>query len=107
MTIDYSKIKAGDVVGVRVTCLEHSTNYPVVDTGFGPCTVRHAAIVSHTPAPRPALKVGDRVMEPESVGGRDRCILWIQDGWAYFVPVQAGAVCLAAELSEVEQWERV
>ena len=98
MTIDYSKIKPGDVVGVRVigveadgVVLQHSAWIP------------HGAIVSHTPAPRPALKVGDRVRVPHIPG--ELLVIWIARGKAWLEP-SANHVPYYP-LSEVEQWERV
>ena len=107
--IDVSKIKPGDVVGVRV----HSINegdlhkksnvfvYTGEDNGYW---VEASAIVSHTPAPKPPLKVGDRVRDHRS---REREIIWIGDDVAVFRPLSRSGVTSVYALSEVETWERL
>lgn len=106
--VDVSKIKAGDVVGVRVTRVGDYMLVCVGDLGSGvPSSVRidPSAIVSHTPAPKPALKVGD--MLQRSPGSLHRQVLWIEDGWVYFNPIDPGNAIGANCLSEVETWGRV
>lgn len=105
--VDVSKINPGDVVGVRVfrLCDEETV---AADAGWAmPTIIKRSAIVSHTPAPRPALKVGDRVVSP-STGGEWE-IVFIQNtgpGYAHFAH-QPDAALWPHPLSEVETWERV
>ena len=106
MTIDYSKIKMGDEVGVRVLAYDESDNTFRLDSGpdFAEAWVRASAIVSRTPAPRPALKVGDRVRD---LAGRPREIIWLELDRAFLRPTPDSLVAPAVILSEVETWERV
>ena len=105
--VDVSKIKVGDVVGFTVrelgigTVQVGETSTCPLDEGWLPTS----AIVSHTPAPKPALKVGD--MLQRSPGSLHRLVIWIECGWAYFSPIEAGQPARPLSLSEVETWERV
>lgn len=110
MTVDISKIKPGDEVGVRVSISSEAGVYADLGT-LGPGTahrtsvrIHPSAIVSHTPAPRPALKVGDRVRDN---GETERTVTWIAGGNAYLSPLTCFDYMIPRPLSEVEQWERV
>ncbi len=108
--VDVSKIKPGDVVGVRVSLSGRSGVYADLGTlGAGTdhrksVRIHPSAIVSHTPAPRPALKVGDRVRD---LLGREREIIWIEHERAYLRPTLRDQAAPYGLLSEVETWERV
>ena len=98
------KIKVGDTVGLVVDHVEKDGDVLVKDV-WGTNLVRPSAIVSHTPAPRPALKVGDQLSR--SIGSLPRQVIWIEDGWVYFNPTDAGVPSRPLPLSEVETWERL
>ena len=102
--IDVSKIKAGDVVGVRVDHVNGDGGVLVTD-GWGTSLIKPPAIVSHTPAPKPALKVGDRVRHLFSKTAHT--ILWIEHGCVWFSPTFADATIYPYALAEVETWERL
>ena len=106
MTIDYSKIKPGDVVGVAVLEVQPESGCFRIEPGpmYTRTWIHSSAIVSHTPAPLPSLKVGDRVKGLNS--GLDREIAWIEGGYVYLRPV-AGDAMPPYILSEVEAWGRV
>ena len=104
MTIDYSKIKVGDTVGLVVDYVKENGDMLVKD-GFGITRVKPSAIVSHTPAPKPALKVGDRVRHLFSKTAHT--ILWIEHGCVWFSPTFADATIYPYALAEVETWERL
>ena len=106
--VDVSKIKVGDVVGVRVLATNASGRSVNVRANgeFEHAWIPDHAIASHTPAPRPALKVGDRVRTPNTASP-DREIIWFEGGHVYFRPLGVGHTVTQAPLSEVEQWERV
>lgn len=103
--MDYSKIKAGDTIGLMVDYVA-ATGDVLVKDGFGNTPIKPHAIVSHTPAPKPALKVGDRVRHPDSFHPA-REIIWIEDGWVYFRPVFSGERLAPTEVLRVETWERL
>ena len=105
MTIDYSKIKVGDWAAFVVAEVTPD-GFTARATGPHSGWVPHSAIVSHTPAPRPALKVGDRVRTPNTANP-DREIIWFEGGHVYFRPLGIGHMATQAILSEVETWERV
>ena len=106
--IDVSKIKAGDVVGVRVDHVNGDGGVLVTD-GWGTSLIKPPAIVSHTPAPKPALKVGDRVRCPfDTPAARAPFeVIWIEGAVVYFRPTKPGFSVAEAHLSEVETWERL
>ena len=102
--IDVSKIKPGDVVGVRVLSIA-ATGAVEVRTEMDCAEWLHpSAIVSHTPAPKPALKVGDRVRDGD---GPVRTVAWIEDGHAFLSPLKGTTYMAPWTLSEVETWERL
>ena len=97
--IDVSKIKVGDTVSAVVAQVDKDGVY-LAPTGRWlptPC------IVSHTPAPRPPLKVGDRVKTP-LIG--DRTVIWIDGDLVWLSPAARGP-SLPHHLSEIELWERL
>lgn len=104
--IDFKNIKQGDWVGVVVSrpCYTNSNQLLVRAGGNEVAYINYAAIVSHTPAPRPALKVGDMVKTPD--GGVWE-VVFIQDGKHVHFGVVPGTRRFPHPLSEVEQWERV
>jgi len=103
--IDVSQIKVGDVVGVRVNGSPSQTGHVGVEAGRGHTVfVPPSAIVSHTPAPKPALKVGDRVRDGD---GPVRTVAWIEDGHAFLSPLKGTTYMAPWTLSEVETWERL
>jgi len=105
--VDVSKIKVGDWASLKVVRLG-SDGTVAVGGGWGvPVLVQAEAIVSHTPAPKPALKVGDRVVNPRSAACPEREVLLIQNGYVYLKPEAIGARLAPRNLSEVETWERV
>lgn len=107
MTIDYSKIKVGDVVGVRVVEILRRGDEVALQVDGGALmdfAIDPSAIVSHTPAPKPALKVGDRVLSP--AGSRWE-VVFIQDGEHVHFGAVPGNCHFPTPLSEVETWERV
>ena len=107
--IDVSKIKPGDVVGVRVLSIA-ATGAVEVRTEMDCAEWLHpSAIVSHTPAPKPALKVGDRVRCPfDTPAARAPFeVIWIEGAVVYFRPTKPGFSVAEAHLSEVETWERL
>lgn len=97
--IDVSKIKVGDVVGVRVV----NTNSEEVLLPSGGW-ISSSDIVSHTPAPKPALKVGDRVWD--EFLSRDRIVIWIENETAWLSPIAGTCSLPGLPLSEVETWDR-
>ena len=101
--VDVSKIKVGDVVGLKVLEVASLTARICLASGPG-LWIDHAAIVSHTPAPKPALKVGDRVLSP--AGSRWE-VVFIQDGEHVHFGAVPGNCHFPTPLSEVETWERV
>jgi len=100
--IDFSKIKAGDTVGLVVDHVSGDGEVLVKD-GWGTNIVRPSAIVSHTPAPRPALEVGDRVRTSH----HEREVGMIVDGYVYFRPTAVPDPSYAYPLAQVETWERL
>ena len=103
MTIDYSKIKVGDVVGVNALAVD-PRGVTVADPLGYRFIIPLSSIVSHTPAPKPALKVGDRVLSP--AGSRWE-VVFIQDGEHVHFGAVPGNCHFPTPLSEVETWERV
>lgn len=100
------KIKVGDEVGLEVDYVDEDGDVLVKD-GFGNTRVKPSAIVSHTPAPKPALKVGDRVIAGDS--GTTWEIAFIEGGqYAHFAVIpKTYKRRVPAPLSEVETWERL
>ena len=104
--IDVSKIKRGDVIGLVVSHADAAGEGVVCEGGsWAP----KSAIVSHTPAPKPALKVGDRVRCPfDTPAARAPFeVIWIEGAVVYFRPTKPGFSVAEAHLSEVETWERL
>jgi hypothetical protein len=107
--VDVSKIKVGDTAGLEVVEVQRDAGEVRVRSSAGPgaaCSVwvDLSAIVSHTPAPKPALKVGDRVLSP--AGSRWE-VVFIQDGEHVHFGAVPGNCHFPTPLSEVETWERV
>ena len=103
MTIDYSKIKVGDWAAFVVAEVTPD-GFTARATGPHSGWVPHSALVSPTPAPKPALKVGDRVLSP--AGSRWE-VVFIQDGEHVHFGAVPGNCHFPTPLSEVETWERV
>ena len=101
--IDASKIKRGDTVGLLVDDVDE-TGKVWVEAGVNLTHFPASAIVSHTPAPKPALKVGDRVRDGD---GPVRTVAWIEDGHAFLSPLKGTTYMAPWTLSEVETWERL
>ena len=100
--IDVSKIKVGDHAGVVVLEVgEHGVQVGTPGGDYG--WIPFGAIVSHTPAPRPALEVGDRVRTSH----HEREVGMIVDGYVYFRPTAVPDPSYAYPLAQVETWERL
>jgi len=104
--VDVSKIKVGDLATVRVVEADAADRTVRIDGGlFKNLWISAEAIVSHTPAPRPALKVGDRVRTP---AGFEWGIAHIDAGYAHFaVRTDPLSRRVPETLTTVETWERV
>ena len=100
--VDVSKIKPGDTAGFVVVDVAEGGDAIAVRGLVAWIPV--AAIVSHTPAPKPALKVGDRVLSP---AGSRWDVVFIQDGEHVHFGAVPGNCHFPTPLSEVETWERV
>ena len=102
--IDPNKIAPGDTVGLRVAATQHNAGQIMLKMGGRGTWINTDAIVSHTPAPKPALKVGDRVRDGD---GPVRTVAWIEDGHAFLSPLKGTTYMAPWTLSEVETWERL
>ena len=100
------KIKVGDVVGAIVQSVGKMGVWLETPGEEENRWVPLTAIVSHTPAPKPALKVGDRVKNPT---GSEWEIVFIQNdghGYAHFAHKPDNAMW-PTRLDVVETWERL